>query len=704
MRRNVAEFRSAKNDGTEPKESRDKIMKSLKIIGDIFVVFLKSFLWVLLTVIILSLAFAAVTYANYADDFKSLTPKSNSTKNIYYDKNGDIIYEGFGAAEPTQVELADIPQVVKDATLASEDSNFYYHGAIDATGLARAALLNLRDSQKQGLGRIADLFNEDQYSQGGSTITQQLVKNLYLTNERSFDRKIKEMVYSFEIEKKYSKDEILEMYLNNVYFGEQSIGIVNAAKTYYGKDVGELNLAEISMIIGLPAAPSRLSPISGDYEAAKQRQRYVLSQMYYNGKISLEQAQTAASTTLYFTDAQVPVVLKYPYFVDYVTEEVKQKIGTETFEAGGLKIYTTLDPKIQNAVETAAAKHIATLRGRNVTNAASVVLDNESGEVRAMMGGLDYEESKVNVATSRRQPGSSFKPIVYTAGLLEGYTAASKLWDHSVNFGGIPPYRPRNYDGKYRGYLTVRTALSNSLNIPAVEMTKLVGVADVVKTAHILGLESLDADRDYGLSVGLGAGEVELLDMVQAYSTFANAGQRPNPTVIDKIVDSMDNEIYLQPESKEAVLDPRIAYIMTSILSDNNARRLVFGSNSLLQLGKRPVAAKTGTTDSFADNWTMGFTPQYTVGVWVGNNDHSVMRNLPGLQGAAPIWNTIMKEIHKEKEIVQFVKPSGLEEAWISPTTGLPAKTQRKPNLLEYFMPGTVPLKTEKFEYLKQFR
>lgn len=688
----------------DKKSNKSKARKVLGRFGVGFAILTKSLIWGLVTFGVALLVIAMGTYLNYAKEFKNLTPKNNSTRNIFYDKKGSVIYESFGASAPKEIKLADVPEVVKQATLASEDSDFYNHGAIDPAGLARAAYLNLKSSPKSGLAKLSDLFDEENYSQGGSTITQQLVKNLYLTNERSFDRKIKEIVYSFEMERKYSKDQILEMYLNNVYFGEQSLGIVNAADNYYGKKVSKLSLAEVSMIIGLPAAPSRLSPISGDFEAAKERQKYVLSQMYYAGFISLDEAQKASSETLYFSTKKREAVLKYPYFVDYVKNELKEKLGEDAYNAGGLVVHTTLDPNAQKIAEAAAKKRVAELKYNNVTNSAVIVLNNKNGEVAAMVGGLDYNTSKVNVATSLRQPGSSFKPIVYTTGLLNGYTAASKLWDGRVNFGGIPPYRPQNYDGTYHGYVTVRTALSNSLNVPAVEMTKLVGVDKVLDTAKLLGIDSLDPDREYGLSIGLGSGEVKLIEMVQAYSTFANQGEKPNPTVIDKVLDTENNEIYLQPEAKERVLDEKIAYIMTSILSDNYARRMVFGSYSKLQLGDRPVAAKTGTTDSFADNWTLGFTPQYTVGVWVGNNDHSVMRNVSGVQGAAPIWNDIMTSLHAKLKIETFKKPAGLSEMWISPYTALPANYEGKPNTLEYFVPGTEPTKNENFDYLKQFR
>lgn len=677
-----------------------RLRKGLSFIKVIFI----TLFWSFLSFGVILLLIATGTYLKYADEFKLASPRNNTTKNVFYDKNGDVIYESFGAAEPEEIELTDIPEVVKKSTLAAEDVNFYNHGAIDLTGLGRAAYLNYQNSQKTGLSRLSDLFTAESYEYGGgSTITQQLVKNLYLTNEKSFERKIKEVVYSFELERKYSKDEIFEMYLNNVYYGEQSLGIANASESYFSKDINKLSLAEASMLAGLPQAPSRYSPISGDFEAAKERQKYVLSQMYHAGMITMEEAQGASQETLYLSKPRGDVVLKYPYFVNFVKDEVKNLIGAETFAAGGLEVYTSLDPTVQRTVEIAAQEQIEKISYRDVSNAASVVLDNATGRILAMMGGLDYNESKVNVATSKRQPGSSFKPIVYTAGLLEKYSAATILWDSRVNFGGTPPYIPRNYDGGYRGYVTVRRALANSLNVPAVEMTQLVGVDKVLETADTLGVE-IDKDRYYGLSLGLGSAEVTLLDMAEAYATFANLGGKPNATGVVKINDSEGDEIYLSPTYFEEVLDPKVAYIMTSMLSDNRARREVFGSNSDLQLGDRPIAAKTGTTDSYTDAWTMGFTPQYTVGVWVGNNDHSEMRYVPGLEGAAPIWNEIMTNIHAKLKKQAFKKPKGLTEAWINPYTGRAATYHGGSNILEYFIPGTEPKDTQDLKYLNIFR
>lgn len=694
----------------ESEKHQEKTTKShkkswLKITSRIFRAIGLSLLAVLAGLLLVGAFLGVSTYYSYAKSFKSAKKKGNSTQVIFYDKNKEVIYEGFGTKTPTEVKLSDVPELLKKATLASEDADFYRHGAIDPKGLARAALINIKNSDKLGYRKVYDLFSEKNYSQGGSTITQQLVKNIYLTNERSFERKIKEVVYSTELEKSRSKDQILEDYLNNVYYGEQALGIGNAAKIYFNKEVKDLNLAEISMLSGLPAAPTKLSPISGNFNLAKERQEYVLSKMVSLGYITLDEAKEAANTELYFQSAEQDLVLKYPHFVDFIKHELSDKIGAETFDRGGLEIYTTLDPKNQEIAEKTAAEYIAKkFTNRKVTNAAVVILDNKNGSLSAMVGGVDYEKSKVNVATSLRQPGSSFKPIVYLAGLLNGYTASSILADKYVNFGGNPAYKPRNYDGSFHGNVTVRTALQNSLNIPAVEMTKLVGVNKVAETAKLLGISSLNEDpTSYGLTIGLGSAEVKLYDLARAYSVLANNGKAANYSGIEKIVDSDGTEIYKTPKMFSQIIDERIAFIMSNILSDNKARSMVFGSNSPLYLKDRPVAAKTGTTDNYADSWTMGFTPQYTVGVWMGNNDRTTMAKVSGVEGAAYIWHDIIAAIHKDLPVEQFTKPDGLKELYINSKTGLPAPTQSKGYQLEYYLPDTEPTKDTKFDYLNIF-
>lgn len=697
---------------TQPQNLKEEIeqeVKSSKVkrFGKAFVWALKTVIYsvggALFSIIILGLLAFFSLYLIYSKNFASAQVRSNVTQNVFLDKDDNVIYEGFGAAQPERLPLTEMPEIVKSATLAAEDANFYNHGAIDPKGLTRAAISNIRSSDKPGILKTFDLLEEENYSQGGSTITQQLIKNVYLTNERSFDRKLKEVVYAFELEKKWSKDKIFEEYLNNVYYGEQALGIQNAAEIYFNKNAKDLNLAEASLLAGLPAAPTRLSPISGEYEEAKKRQEYVLSKMYNLGMITMDEAKEAANAPLEFESKTSETVTKAPYFIQYVKEDVIQKIGQETFDMGGLKIHTTLDMKKQEVAENKAAEYIAKNAARKATNAAVVVLDNKEQNIAAMVGGVDWEKSKVNVATAKRQPGSSFKPIVYTSGLLSGYSAATQLIDKAVNFGGIPPYTPKNYDGKYHGILTFRKALANSLNVPTIEVTKLAGVPKVLETARLLGIKSLSEDpNQYGLSIGLGSGEVTLLELTRAYSVYANQGELASFSGLRKVVDYEDNEIYTQPKVTKRVLDEKIAYIMSTILSDNQARSMVFGNNSPLYLKDRRVAAKTGTTEDYADSWTVGFTPQYTVGVWMGNNDHSTMARVSGVEGAAYIWNGVISQIHAGLPAEDFLKPTGLTEMWVNPNTGLPSPKEKQ-GILEYFVPGTETKKDQDLNYLKQF-
>lgn len=643
-------------------------------------------------------------YLSYKHSFLTAKTRTNATQTVFYDKNGDVIYESFGARKPEPVPISEVPDVVKNATLAAEDAGFYSHGAIDKKGIGRAAVNNIKRSEKQGLAKLTDLFSEESYTEGGSTITQQLVKNTYLSNEKSFDRKIKEIIYSIELEKKLPKDKILEEYLNNVYYGEQSLGIKNAAKNYFGKDVSDLTLAEASLLAGLPTAPTKLSPVSGDFSESKKRQEYVLSKMYNLKMINLDEAKEAANAPLEFANTKTELTLKYPYFVDFVKQEISLKLGKEALDAGGLSIYTTLDPASQDTVEAKVKEYLNKFKYRKVTNASAVILDNKNETVSALVGGVNWEGSEVNVATAERQPGSSFKPIVYTAGLLSGYTAATQLLDTYINFGGNPSYIPRNYDGSYHGNVTVRKALANSLNIPAVEMTKLAGIEKVIETAEKMGITTIEQDADsYGLSIGLGSAEVKLFELARAYSVYANGGGLATFSSVDRVIDNEGTEIYRPKKLKDEVIDPKVAYIITSILSDNKARSMVFGTNSPLYLRDRPVAAKTGTTDNYTDSWTIGFTPQNTVGVWMGNNDRSKMAQLPGVEGAAYIWQDIIKEISAGLPAEEFQKPEGLTELAINPYTGAPVTATRWSGT-EYFVPGTEPKDKPDLSYLDQFK
>jgi 1A family penicillin-binding protein len=547
------------------------------------------------------------------------------------------------------------------------------------------------------------MLSSDSYSQGGSTITQQLVKNIYLTPDRTFSRKIKEVVFSYKLEHKYSKDQILEMYLNEIYYGSQSLGIQNASQIYFGKNVKDLNLAEASMLAGLPQAPTYYSPLGDNLEASKKRQEYVLQKMYLAGDISLDEAKQAANKELSFVGKNV-TMNKYPYFNQYIKEELLSKFNQEAIENKGMKVYTTLDPAIQDIVEKHTADEMKKLAYRGATNAAVVVADPKTNQILAMLGGVDWEKSKVNVATSLRQPGSSFKPIVYATGLENGYSAATVLIDKSVNFGGIPPYIPHNYDGGYHGYVTMRRALAMSLNIPAVEMGKIVGIEKVIDTAHKMGITSINDDPSrYGLTVSLGSAEVKLADMVNAYSTFADGGKYGQQTGITKIVNQAGEEISTKKGQKKQVISTETAYILSSILSDNNARSGTFGTNSPLKTDKT-TAVKTGTTDNYSDSWTVGFNPgDYVVGVWMGNNDHTPMKKVSGVEGAAYIWHDVMTDLLKDKPEASFRAPETVKTAWVSPYNGTLAKYEGKPNILEYFKEGTVPALKIDLSYLKQF-
>lgn len=673
------------------------LSSTVKFIGKIAFIFT-------VTLFFTASLFSIGIYYKYSKDFQNAKPKNGSTQAIFYDKNSSVIYEGFGTGNSDYISLNDIPDVIKKSTLAAEDIDFYKHGPINIKGILRAAYRNYQSSDHNGILRLLSLFDEKAYTEGGSSITQQLAKNRYLESDRSFERKIKELVYSYELEQKLSKDQILEEYLNYIYYGEQSLGIRNAAKIYFNKDVKNLDLAEASMLAGLPAAPSKYSAISGEYKESKKRQEYVLQQMIKAKFITLDEAKKAIRKPLSLSGAK-KTVMKYPYFAQYVKQELINLYGPELVEEGGIKVYTSLDPKKQKVAEKKAKEYVEKFTYSNVSNAAVVIMENKTNNILAMVGGVDWEKSKVNVATSSRQPGSSFKPIVYATGFKEGYSPATKLLDVFVNFGGNPPYIPRNYSGGHWGNVSVRTALANSLNIPAVEMTQLAGVDKVIDTARTMGISTINGtSSDYGLSIGLGSAEVKLLDLVGAYSTLADNGKRTAPSAIVKVLNNKGENIYHVKRQKKTVLDPRVAYMVTSILSDSKARQRVFGYGNKLEIQGHTVAAKTGTTDNYTDSWTMGYNPDLTVGVWMGNNDRSQMRVISGIEGAAYIWHDIFEELLKNTKDKLFKKPRGLKEKWISPYTFSPAKYQGPPNILEPFIPGKELAENPDFSYLDQFR
>lgn len=580
-----------------------------------------------------------------------------------YDRNGILLYdlvdEETGRRE--ELSLAEVSPLVISATVAAEDATFFNNVGVDPIGIARAVMINLGGDGQSG----------------ASTITQQVVRQIVLdpneAAERSWSRKIKEAVLAVQMTQTYSKEEILNIYLNQNYYGHRAYGIGAAALTYFNKSAKDLTLAEAAVLAGLVQAPSEYDPFVNP-EAAKTRQVYVLNQMHDLNMISDEEFVAARDQDVELRRYEVNI--KAPHFVYYVKEYLEKKYGPSAL-ALGLKVYTTLDLRVQEAAEQVARDRIEELRKQKATNAAIVLMKPQTGEILGMVGSVDYNDTsidgQVNVATRERQPGSSFKPITFATAFKKGWSPGTVLLDTLTAFPnpGQKPYTPKNYDGRDHGWVTVREALANSYNVPAVKGLQYAGVQDVIDTAHAMGIKGLNRGTSwYGLSLTLGGGEVTLLDMTTAYSTFANKGTAVEANPILSIVDAQEREIYRldpNPPGTQA-LDPRIAYMITSILSDNRARTPAFGPNSPLKTSF-PSAAKTGTTDDNRDSWTMGYTPNLTVGVWVGNSDNSEMLKVTGAIGAAVVWNKMMEKFYATPEFLDLVKgPDGkLQREFVQP-------------------------------------
>lgn len=602
-----------------------------------------------------------------------------------FDRNGTLLYTIYGSRNQTTVPLSTIPKTVQNATIAIEDKDFYHHGPIDIRGIARAVYVTVFHKQVQG----------------GSTITQQLVKNTLLSPERTLTRKAREIFLAFITEILYPKDKILEMYLNQIPYGGTAYGIEAASETYFRKHAKDLDLAEASLLAGLPEAPTSYSPFGPHPELAKQRQLQVLKAMKDNGYISETQRQKAAGEELHYADFGNDI--KAPHFVLYVKDLLEQKYGTKVVEEGGLKVTTSLDLSLQDFAQATVATEVANLVGYHVTNGAAVVSNPATGEILAMVGSRDYFDTKdtdgnVNVAIMKRQPGSSIKPINYADGLVHGYTAATPFIDQATCFPnpGHTPYCPVNYDGKFHGVVDMRTSLANSINIPAVKMLKVNGIESMIELAKEMGISTFDSSADYGLSLTLGGGEVTMLDMTTAYGVFANGGYRIDLHPILKVTDNKGQtlEEYKPPQSPifgTKVLPEGVAYIISNILADNNARTMEFGSRSALYVGGKYVSVKTGTTNDFRDNWTIGYTPHYVVTVWVGNNDNTPMNGLAsGITGAAPIWHTIMSHMLDNKPVTQPIPPATVVQAPVCNITGgLSSPTNQCSTHMEYFIKGT---------------
>jgi len=589
--------------------------------------------------------------------------------------------------------LSQIPNHTVLATLAAEDAEFYTHPGFSIKGITRAIIKNVKE------GKLS----------GGSTITQQLVKNALLTPEKTIIRKIKELILSIAVEIVYSKDQILEMYLNEVSYGGTAYGIQEASQLYFGKDIKDTNLSEAALLASLPKSPSKYSPFGNNPELAFDRQKDILNLMVINKFISPEEAQKALEEKITFIPNKVDI--KAPHFVMYVKQILAEEYGEEMIEKGGLEVTTTLDYKIQQMAEKVVNSEISKLGNYHVTNGATLVVNPKTGEILAMVGSKDYFDiqngGNFNVITAQRQPGSSIKVINYAYALEHGYTLATILNDSPVSFSipGSPIYTPKNYDGKFRGKIPLRNALAESRNVPAVKVLASLGVTKMIEQATKMGITTWSDPSNYGLSLTLGGGEVKLIDLTQVYATIANYGEKTKIFPILEVKNSkgkiLENNINFK--NTQNILDPRVAYLLIDVLKDNKARSQAFGLNSQLVIKNHPeVAVKTGTSNNLKDNLTLGFNQDFLVAVWVGNNDSSSMSHIAsGITGATPIFNTIMTNLLKDRESVAWRKPDGLVKISVCSLTGtLPCRGC--PSKFEYFLEETKPTKACVFKKPKE--
>ncbi len=674
---------------------------------------------------VLALGLLLVGYASIARDLpmpdELQARASHFASTLIYDRDGSVLNEvgdpNFGRR--TAVPLDRISPYLRDATIATEDPNFYKHPGVDPVGLLRALYYAVREHTLSG--------------PGGSTITQQLVKLTFLSSERSLSRKVKEAILAAELTRRYPKDTILQIYLNEIYYGNLAYGVEAAAETYFGHSSKDLTLAQAAMLAGLPQGPAYYDPYTrlwnadGTAGAVKRRQGEVLRLMVERGYITSAQADAAWAEPLELKPLKQVYDSKYPHFVQYARSQVEEALGPQLASKGGLRIYTTLDQRIQGIAEEEVTKQVAALAKQNGKNSAVVAIRPTTGEILAMVGSADFNNAEIsgqiNMALAPRQPGSAIKPFTYLAAFEmpasadtqqaevqagEGitrtgvsaieppgyWTPATAIMDVRTEFpdgAGRPPYVPVNYDGKEHGLVSVRTALANSYNIPAVKALEHIGLERLKDAARRAGITTLTRP-DYGLSLTLGGGEVTLLELTGAYATLANGGQRVPASPVACVLDAEGKLVWsgeaaaavsacaaagspvagaVTPAPAAQAFDPQHVYLITSILSDAGARQPMFGSAAKeMSLPDRPAAVKTGTTNDYRDAWTMGYTPDLAVGVWVGNADYSAMQKLAGSLGAAPIWHNVMAQALQGQPAQQLILPQGIQRATICADSG----------------------------------
>lgn len=641
----------------------------------------------------LTFFFLAAAYLVYDVGIKDLpqaTDLSSKAQNVttrILDRNGQLLFRIYEDENRTLIPISEVSSYVKDATVAIEDQNFYKHHGFSIKGIFRAMWINF----------------SKQTVQGGSTITQQLVKNRLLSNEKTYRRKLRELLLSLLVERIYTKDQILEMYLNTVAYGGSTYGIEETAWRYFNKSARDLTLAEAALLAGLPQAPSTYTPFGSNPELAYVRQAEVLRRMVEDGYISQLQADQARKEKLVFNQDRIDIAA--PHFVMYVRKLLAERYGENVVAKGGLEVRTTLDLDLQNLTQEIVSAEIAKLANFRISNGAALVTNPKTGEILAMVGGANYfdfaNDGQVNVTIRPRQPGSSIKPLTYALAFERGKTAATVVDDSPVVYqiAGSKPYAPKNYDGRFRGPVTLREALASSYNIPAVKLLAELGVNDLIDQAEAMGISTWQDRSRFGLSLTLGGGEVLMTDLATAYSTFANLGY---PVSINPFLEVTNykgetlyrNDCALKQTNcyEDLVLSPKSAHLITDILSDNLARTPAFGAFSVLNIPGQQVAVKTGTTNSMKDNWTIGYITDRLVATWVGNNDNMPMSYVAsGITGASPIWNKIMVSLLDSENPHLFTVPANMVKVKVCAATGTLPCSACPRVVEELFVAGTEP-------------
>ncbi len=630
-------------------------------------------------VFLLGLVLVFIYYARDLPRPEKFTERELIQSTKIYDRTGEVLlYDIYGEEKRQYVSIEEVPEHLKLAVLAAEDSRFYNHIGLDVRGVARAFWENIKTRR---------------FSQGGSTISQQLIRSSFLTTEKTFERKIKELILTIELENRHSKEDILEWYLNQIPLGSNSYGVGSASEIYFNKHISEVSIAESAILASLIKSPSFFSPYGPNRDELFYRKEYILGRMKNLNYISEEDFEKSIEEDIYFHPPGQTI--KAPHFTLNIKSYLEQKYGEEFLKQRGLKVYTTLDWDLQKFAEETIKEGVEFNKNQyNAHNASLVAIDPKSGEILSLVGSKNYFEDSYpegclynkeqtclfnpyfNVAVSgNRQPGSAFKPFVYAEALRIGLTPKTILWDVETEFNtncnpnasqnkdayGLDCYNPRNYDGFFRGPISIKDSLAQSLNLPSVKLLHLVGIDNSIRLAERLGISTFTSPSRYGLSLVLGGGEVKLLEMVSAYGVFANEGLKTPPLNILKIEDSDGNIIEKNTKTERRILDVQTTRIINDILSDNKARSPMFGSNSLLYFPGQDVAAKTGTTSEYKDAWVFGYTKDISVGVWVGNNDNTPMSPAPAISIGGHIWRNFTEEAVSYFPKNFFEKPEEIE-------------------------------------------